>query len=55
VDRALDAVRRFIADHGQPPTAKAWQAARMSPSEKTIRRRLGSFKVAIAMALNDRE
>jgi hypothetical protein len=50
VDLALDAVRLFIADHGQPPTAKSWREARMSPSEKTLRRRFGSFRAAIAKA-----
>lgn len=50
VDLALDAVRSFIAAHGQPPTAKSWREARMSPSEKTIRRRFGSFRQAIHRA-----
>jgi hypothetical protein len=49
-DMALDAIRQFISDHGQPPTAKSWTAARMSPCEKTVRRRFGSFRGAIEAA-----
>jgi hypothetical protein len=45
-DRALEAVRQFLADHGSIPTAASWAAAGMSPSEKTIRRRFGSFRAA---------
>jgi hypothetical protein len=49
-DRALEAIRQFIADHGRQPTAESWQAAQMSPCEKTIRRRFGSFRQAIERA-----
>ncbi|HVC77239.1 MAG TPA: hypothetical protein VND96_12075, partial [Candidatus Micrarchaeaceae archaeon] len=35
---ALEAVRQFIDDRGQVPTADQWAAAGLSPSEKTIRR-----------------
>src|SRR6266567_8561259 len=38
-DLALEAVRQFMEDHGQVPTAVLWAAAGLSPSEKTIRRR----------------
>lgn len=43
---ALAAVRRFMEEHRTLPTASSWQAAGMSPSEKTIRRRFGSFRAA---------
>jgi hypothetical protein len=42
-DRALEAVRRFVVERGILPTAGSWTHACMSPSEKTIRRRFGSF------------
>jgi Homing endonuclease associated repeat len=49
-DEVLDAVRRFAADYGIAPTAGAWTASGMIPSEKTIRRRFGSFTVAMRRA-----
>jgi hypothetical protein len=49
-DLALAAIRQFMDDHGQVPTAKLWIAARLSPSEKTIRRRFGSFRTAAGLA-----
>ena len=49
-DRALEAVRRFVAERGTLPTATSWTLACMSPSEKTIRRRFGSFKAAVRRA-----
>jgi len=49
-DQALEAVRRFVAEHGTLPTADSWTHARMSPSEKTIRRRFGSFQAAVQSA-----
>jgi len=49
-EQALEAVRRFTAHYGQAPTARSWQAAQMTPSEHTVRRRFGSFKVAVATA-----
>jgi len=46
-----DAVlREFVAAHGSLPTAKSWTEAAMPPSEKTIRRRFGSFREAIQQA-----
>jgi len=39
----LEAIRRFIEVFGRPPTAGSWTAAGLTPSEKTIRRRFGSF------------
>jgi len=52
-DRALEAVRRFVADRGTSPTAVSWTHAGMSPSEKTIQRRFGSFKAAVQRATFD--
>ena len=49
-DRALEAVRQFLTERGSIPTAASWTAARMSPSEKTIRRRFGSFRAAALQA-----
>src|SRR5712692_3357424 len=49
-DQALEAVRRFMAERGTLPTAASWTRAGMSPSEKTIRRRFGSFKAAVQCA-----
>jgi len=49
-DLALEAVRQFMEDHGQVPTAVLWAAAGLSPSEKTIRRRFGSFRAAARLA-----
>ena len=47
------ALREFVAEHGSLPTAERWTEAGMRPSEKTIRRRFGSFKVAVATAMID--
>jgi hypothetical protein len=47
---ALEAVRQFTEDRGQVPTADQWAAAGLSPSEKTIRRRFGSFRAAARLA-----
>lgn len=44
--QALDAVRRFVADRGELPTQDSWAAAGMSPCERTIRKRFGSFRAA---------
>jgi hypothetical protein len=46
-------VRRFMADYGEVPISRTWQAAGVSPSDHTIRRPFGSFKMAVATALND--
>ena len=51
---ALQAVRDFIARFGTRPTAESWTTACMTPSEKTIRRRFGSFRMAVAAAGMDR-
>jgi len=50
IELAVAALREFLADRGQAPTADSWTAAGMRPSEKTIRRRFGSFKTAVAAA-----
>ena len=47
---ALDAVIRFIEQHGQLPTQDSWTAAGMSPCERTVRTRFGSFCVAAEAA-----
>src|SRR5713226_6824263 len=53
IAEAVAALRRFVAEHGSIPTAESWTEAAMRPSEKTIRRRFGSFKVAVATAMID--
>jgi hypothetical protein len=50
---ALAAIRDFIAKHGKRPIAKSWTAAGMTPCEKTIRTRFGSFQAALEMALGN--
>jgi hypothetical protein len=47
---SVAALRRFVAEHGSLPTAESWTEAAMRPSEKTIRRRFGSFRAAVEMA-----
>ena len=44
---ALKAVRQYIEEYGVEPNQQSWSAAGMSPAERTIRRRFGSFKAAI--------
>lgn len=53
-DVALRAIRNFVGNFGRVPTATAWTAARMTPSEKTIHRRFGSFQAAVTAATTDR-
>jgi len=53
IAESFAALRRFVAEHGSLPTAESWTEAAMRPSEKTIRRRFGSFKVAVATAMID--
>ena len=50
IAESLAALRRFVAEHDSLPTAKSWTEAAMRPSEKTIRRRFGSFREAIRWA-----
>ncbi len=47
---ALDAVRRFVETYGAVPTQDSLPAAGMTPSERTVRKRFGSFKAAVAAA-----
>jgi hypothetical protein len=49
-DEALEAIRRFLEEFGQRPTARTWAATGMRPCEKTIRTRFGSFRAAIQAA-----
>jgi hypothetical protein len=50
IEESVAAIREFVAEHGSLPTAKSWTEAAMRPSEKTIRRRFGSFREAIQRA-----
>ena|SRR5436305_15114797 len=50
IAESVEALRRFVAEHGSLPTAESWTEAAMRPSEKTIRRRFGSFREAIKRA-----
>jgi hypothetical protein len=47
---SVAALREFVAEHGSLPTAESWTEAAMRPSERTIRRRFGSFRKAIQRA-----
>ncbi len=47
---ALEAVRRFAAEYGRMPTRDSWAAAGMSPCERTVRKRFGSFRAAMEEA-----
>jgi hypothetical protein len=47
---ALGAVRRFVEEYGVMPTQASWTAASLSPSERTIRKRFGSFRAAAERA-----
>jgi HNH endonuclease len=50
VEASIAPLREFVAEHGSLPTADSWTEAAMRPSEKTIRRRFGSFQEAIERA-----
>ena len=50
IEESVAALREFVAEHGSLPTAESWTEAAMRPSEKTIRRRFGSFREAIQRA-----
>jgi len=50
IAESVEALRRFVAEHGSLPTAESWTEAAMRPSENTIRRRFGSFREAIKRA-----
>ena len=44
-------MRQCIDEHGVMPNQRSWIGAGLSPSEKTIRNRFGSFKAAADAAL----
>ena len=46
----LDAISRFVDQHDQLPTQDSWMAAGMSPCERTVRARFGSFRAAAEAA-----
>lgn len=50
IEESVAAIREFVAGHGSLPTAESWTESSMRPSEKTIRRRFGSFREAIQQA-----
>jgi hypothetical protein len=50
IAESVAALRRFVVEHGSLPIAESWTQAAMRPSEKTIRRRFGSFQEAIQRA-----
>ena len=47
---AIEAVRRFVDEYGRMPTQDSWTAAGMSPCERTVRKRFGSFQAAAEAA-----
>ena len=49
-EAALAPIRAYLEEFGVRPTAEAWTATGMTPSEKTIRRRFGSFRSAVGRA-----
>jgi hypothetical protein len=51
IAESVAALRKFVAEHDSLPTAESWTEAAMRPSEKTIRRRFGTFRVAAEAAL----
>jgi hypothetical protein len=48
--KGIVALRTFVEEEGCFPTETSWTAAGMSPSERTIRRRFGSFRSALVAA-----
>ena len=50
IAESVAALRTFVAEYGSLPTAESWTEAAMRPSEKTIRRRFGSFREAFQRA-----
>ena len=50
LEEAVAALREFVDQRGRLPTAEGWTEAAMRPSERTIRRRFGSFKAAVQCA-----
>jgi hypothetical protein len=52
-DAILGAVRRFVEATGRRPNQDSWAAAGCRPSERTVRRRYGSFEAALSAAAID--
>ncbi|HSS95196.1 MAG TPA: hypothetical protein VLR46_14580 [Candidatus Dormibacteraeota bacterium] len=50
IAESLETLWRFVTEHGSLLTVESWTEAAMRPSEKTIRRRFGSFREAIQRA-----
>jgi hypothetical protein len=50
LEEAVATLREFVDQRGRRPTAESWTEAAMRPSDKTIRRRFGSFQKAVATA-----
>ena len=50
LDEGVAAIREFVENCAMRPTAKTWTEAAIRPSEKTIRRRFGSFRKATEFA-----
>jgi len=49
-EAVLEDVRRFVEIDGYRPDQDSWAAAGLRPSERTVRRRFGSFAAALAAA-----
>jgi hypothetical protein len=47
---ALEAVRRFVEEHGELPTEDSWTAAAVTSCERTVLKRFGSFRAAAQLA-----
>jgi hypothetical protein len=50
LEEGIVAFRTFVEEQGCFPTEASWTAAGMSPSERTMRRRFGSFRSAAVPA-----
>ncbi len=50
LEEGIVALRTFVEEQGCFPTEASWTAAGMSPSERTMRRRFGSFRSAAVAA-----
>jgi hypothetical protein len=50
IEQSVAAIREFVAEHSSLRTAESWTEAAMRPSEKTVRRRFGSFREALQLA-----
>ena len=50
LEEGIAALRTYVEEQGCFPTEASWTAAGISPSERTIRRRFGSFRSAAVAA-----